>query len=177
MLNSVWLETMLFPSASHHHVMDSQLLRKSTRAPVSRAVGRFFLRPRKNPCFHPRREHLNRTPLVTRVQTCQTLLQESAFPLAAGSAIKRCASAATSVWRCSMFRPPAQGSRSTFGLWVTVPQEPGRHVGTSVISVRFSDSTTSTRRTIPLIASSRFHRDRLQPLTPSPLATPSRLAP
>ena len=82
MLNSVWLETMLFPSASHHHVMDSQLLRKSTRAPVSRAVGRFFLRPRKNPCFHPRREHLNRTPLVTRVQTCQTLLQESAFPLA-----------------------------------------------------------------------------------------------
>ena len=25
---------------------------------------------------------MNRTPLVTRVQTCQTLLQESAFPLA-----------------------------------------------------------------------------------------------
>ena len=32
--------------------------------------------------MYPRREHLNRTPLVTRVQTCQTLLQESAFPLA-----------------------------------------------------------------------------------------------
>ncbi len=81
-LNSVRLQTVLLPSASHHHVMDSQLLRKSTRAPMGRAVGRFSLCPRKNPRLHLRSERLSWTPLVTCVQTCQTFLQESALPLA-----------------------------------------------------------------------------------------------
>ena len=48
-LHPVWLDPVLLPGPSHHHVVDAELLGQAPRTPVRRPVARLLARPVQDP--------------------------------------------------------------------------------------------------------------------------------
>ena len=81
-LHPVWLDPVLLPGPSHHHVVDAELLGQAPRTPVRRPVARLLARPVQDPSLHLGCQHRHGPSLVPDVEPGQPLRNEPFLPLA-----------------------------------------------------------------------------------------------
>src|SRR5262245_753214 len=81
------LKPSSFPHPRHSHVIRSDFASKLARTPVCGSIGRLALSSRQNLRFQIHRSLSCNTPLMTGIQTCQTVPAKPLFPTADVTAI------------------------------------------------------------------------------------------
>src|SRR6476646_82805 len=81
-IQSVWLEPVLGPDASHHHVRNSQYSGKLARAPLRRTIAGRLLCPRQHSCFEPSDVMARGATPMPSVESAKSLGVEATLPSA-----------------------------------------------------------------------------------------------